>query len=192
MQQAGDTAFAVKGPDSGRTDANGQFPPQGNKLFLGSIYTAILYGCTGVNYCGSSYEAYNSLRGGSSRQAPLGALLGGFLGGMLGGSATKAGMDKLIEDDAVMIMAIVSEEFKLIAASFCFNDEEIKLATVKWDSLISETNGFVEEVFSRKQYKRHYVARLLRPIFIEICIDRPVLYEENLTPEAIETAIGDA
>ena len=122
----------------------------------------------------------------------LGSLLGGAIGGLLGSSAAKAGMDKVIEDDSVMIMAIVSDEFKLIAASLCLNQDEIQRATNELDQLIANSKNFVEDVYSKKQYKRHYVARLLRPLFIRVCMVRPVLRNQDIASDAIEAAIIDA
>lgn len=121
----------------------------------------------------------------------LGGLIGGAIGGMLGSSAAKAGMDKVIEDDSVVIMAIVSDEFKLIAASLCLNPDEIQKATIELDKLISNSKNFVEDVYSKKQYRRHYVARLLRPIFIQVCMLRPVLCNQDISSDAIEAAIID-
>lgn len=50
-----------------------------------------------------------------------------------------------------MIMALVSDEFKLIAASFCLNEEEIKKAAMELDTLIAGKKNFVEDVFSKKK-----------------------------------------
>lgn len=91
-----------------------------------------------------------------------------------------------------MIMALVSDEFKLIAASFCLNEEEIKKAAMELDTLIAGEKNFVEDVFSKKKNRRPYVARLLRPIFIRICMARPILYEKDITADAIESAVMDA
>ncbi len=118
----------------------------------------------------------------------LGSLLGGAIGGMIGSGMAKAGMDKLIEDDAVMVMAIVSDEFKIIAASFCLNSEEIKEATAELDKL-ANTKGFVEDVYSRDAFRRQYVARLLKPIFIRICMARPLLFDKDVSEKAIEVSV---
>ena len=98
-------------------------------------------------------------------------------------------MDKLIDDDSITIMALVSDEFKLIAVSFCLNADEIKRATENLDALVIGKKNFVEDIYSKKQYQRHYVARILRPIFIEICMARPLLFDKDISPEAIENAI---
>ena len=121
----------------------------------------------------------------------LGGLLGGSLGGLIGSSATKAGMDKLIKDDAVLVLAIVTDEFKLIASGFCLNDEEIQKATAALDKMINQNKGFVEDIYSKKEYRRHYVARLIKPIFLDICMNRPKLSAKELSRESIEGAVID-
>lgn len=119
----------------------------------------------------------------------IGGMLGGAIGGMIGSGVTKAGMDNLIQDDAVMIMALVSDEFKIIAAGFCMNDEEINDATTELDKLISGSKGFVKDVYSKKNLRRHYLARLMKPIFIRICMKRPLLFNKDVSESSIESAI---
>lgn len=121
----------------------------------------------------------------------IGGMLGGVIGGMIGSGVTKAGMDNLIKDDAVMIMALVSDEFKIIAAGFCMNDEEIHDATTELDKLISGTKNFVEDVYSKKKLRRHYLARLMKPIFIKICMKRPLLLNKDISDDAIESSVID-
>lgn len=120
----------------------------------------------------------------------IGGLLGGMLGGMLGGSAAKAGMDRLIKDDSFMIMALVTDEFKIIAAMFCLNDDEIKKATEELDRMVAEKKDFVEDIFSKKKYRRNYVARLLHPIFIRICMERPLLFDKDISSSSISAAVS--
>ena len=133
---------------------------------------------------------------GGARLAPIpggvfiGGLLGGMLGGMLGGSAAKAGMDRLIKDDSFMIMALVTDEFKIIAAMFCLNDDEIQKATEELDRMVAEKKDFVEDIFSKKKYRRNYVARLLHPIFIRICMERPLLFDKDISSRAISAAVS--
>lgn len=120
----------------------------------------------------------------------LGGLLGGAIGGFIGGAAAKAGMDRLIEDDSVMIMALLSDEFKILAAGFCLNGEEIGEATKEIDRIAS-AKGFVEDVYSMKSCRRGYIARLLKPVFIRICMKRPVLFDKDVSAKAIENSVID-
>lgn len=121
----------------------------------------------------------------------IGGLLGGAIGGMIGSGVTKAGMDKLIQDDAIMIMALVSDEFKIIAAGFCLNGDEIQEATAELDKIISENKHFIEDVYSKKTLRRHYLARIMKPIFISICMKRPVLFNRDVSASAIEDSVID-
>lgn len=120
----------------------------------------------------------------------LGGLLGGAIGGFIGGAAAKAGMDGLIEDDSVMVMALLSDEFKILAAGFCLNGEEIGEATKEVDEIAS-AKGFVEDVYSMKSCRRGYIARLLKPVFIRICMKRPVLFDKDVSAKAIENSVID-
>lgn len=121
----------------------------------------------------------------------IGGLIGGAIGGMIGGGITKAGVDRLIQDDAVVIMALVSDEFKIIAAGFCLNGDEIHEATRELDRLIQENKHFVEDVYSKKELRRHYLARILKPIFIKICMKRPLLFAQDVSVSAIEDSVID-
>lgn len=120
----------------------------------------------------------------------VGGLIGGAIGGFIGGAATKAGMDRLIEDDSVMIMAILSDEIKILAAGYCMNSDEIGEASKEIDKIAS-AEGFVEDVYSKKENRRGYIARLLKPIFIRICMKRPVLFSKDVSMKAIEDSVID-
>jgi hypothetical protein len=122
----------------------------------------------------------------------IGGLIGGAIGGMLGSGLTKVGMDKLIQDDMVMIMALVSDEFKILAASFCLNDDEIQEATVELDKIISSNKNFIEDVFSKREFRRHYLARIIKPIFISICMQRPLLFNNDMSETSIEDSLASA
>lgn len=122
----------------------------------------------------------------------IGGMIGGAIGGMIGSGMTKTGMDNLIQDDAIMIMALVSDEFKIIAAGFCLNDDEIHEATTELDKIISGNKNFVEEVYAKKNLRRHYLARIMKPIFITICMKRPLLFNKDVSESAIEASVAAA
>lgn len=121
----------------------------------------------------------------------VGGLLGGALGGMIGSAVTKAGMDNVIEDDSVSIMIIVADQFKLLAASFCCNEEEISEASKKLDETIMAAKHFTEDVYSHNGYRRQYVSQIIRPIFVRIIMNRPLLTNRDVSAESVSSAINE-
>lgn len=121
----------------------------------------------------------------------VGGMLGGALGGMIGSAVTKAGMDTVIEDDSVSIMLIVADQFKILAASFCCNEEEISEASRELDKTIMAANHFTEDVYSHNGYRRQYVSQIIRPIFVRIIMSRPLLTDQDVSAESVSSAINE-
>ena len=72
------------------------------------------------------------------------------------------------------------------------NREEIEQVTSQLDKLICENKHFVEDVYVQKELRRQYVARLLQPLFIEVCMSRPLLFAKEIDVDCIEQALDEA
>lgn len=102
----------------------------------------------------------------------LGSLFGRLIGKELGKRAVSAGIGALAEagseDAAGSVAELVQEEFGILAAMYGMNGDEIAKVLQKLDKLMAGNEHFVEDVRSQGDNQRQYLARLMKPLFLEI------------------------
>ena len=124
----------------------------------------------------------------------FGTVVGGIIGGLAGGSfstwLTKLGLDGLIDDDSVAVFRLVQEQIGMIAAMFCMGQREVDSAMDAIGVIVSG-KGFVSDVYSynRKGLGRQYVTRLFKPVFLEVALERPILFDKDVSAKAIGDAL---
>ena len=69
-------------------------------------------------------------------------------------------------------MALVQDEFGIQAAMYGLNDDEIDQVVSKLSRLMTGNTHFVEDVHSQQERARPYLARWMKPLFIEIVLAR--------------------
>ncbi len=106
---------------------------------------------------------------------PLGALIGRFIGKKLGKQAASWGMGALADDGAedATVAELVQEEFGILAAMHGASDAECAQVMRKWEERMAGNDHFVEDVRSQGNIQRQYLARLMQPLFLEVCQARP-------------------
>lgn len=149
----------------------------------------------GAGIAGGSGAALLGAGWGTAICPGVGTVVGGLVGGLVGGSLStwlaKFGLDKLIDDDAVVVFALVQEQAGIIATMFCMGKGEIDKVMEKIGSYISGREKFVSEVYSysRKGLGRQYVTRIFKPMFVDVALERPLLLAQDVSPAAIGNAL---
>lgn len=112
---------------------------------------------------------------------PLGSLLGRFVGKKLGKQAASWGMGALADDgpEYAAVAELVQEEFGILAAMHGANDAESAQVMRKWEEQMAGNDHFAEDIQSQGNNQRQYLARLMQPLFLEVCHARVRLGDET-------------
>lgn len=113
----------------------------------------------------------------------VGGLIGRTVGKKLGRLIVRAGTDSLEDDHTIAAISALYDEFGILAAMYGMNGDESVKALQKLEKLMAEKAHFVEEVRSQGDNRRRYLARLMQPLFLEVCQIRPPLPETGTGEE---------
>ena len=106
----------------------------------------------------------------------LGSLIGRIIGKNFGKQAVSAGIGALTddgnEDAASSVAELVQEEFGILAAMYGTNGDKNACVLQKLEKLMAENEHFVMDVRSQGDNQRQYLARLMKPLFLEVCQNR--------------------
>ncbi len=64
------------------------------------------------------------------------------------------------------------------------------MCPIREDGYILAQPNFVSDVFSKKDLRRHYVARIIRTMIVSVRLKRPIVSDTDVSSESIEEAVA--
>lgn len=116
----------------------------------------------------------------------IGGLLGRSIGKKLGKLIAKTGTECLEDDHAIAAITAVYDEFGILATLFHLNFAEINQVAVALNKQMGENGNFADEVYSKGEWRRQHVARLLLPILGKACKGVTPLSGNGSAPKSLD------